>query len=109
MLNPLRYIRRPNHETDSQSDPNYRQSSTHLDCSIDGLVCSSHEPALDLWALVSGMGNLRYREGRELFCTKHSAPSSSRRVLGYCDYMARIRLLVHCLLNMEQLKLNLPY
>lgn len=80
-----------------------------MDCIIDGLVCSSHEPILDLWALVFGMGNLRHRDGQQLFCTNHNTPIPSRRVLDYCVDLARIRRLVHCLLNMEQHKLILPY
>lgn len=80
-----------------------------MDCTIDCLVCSYHEPALVLRALVSGMGNLRHRDRQQLFCTNHNAASPSRRVLDYCVDVARVRLLVHCLLNMEQLKLTLPY
>ncbi len=77
-----------------------------MDCTSNCLVCSSHEPALDLRALVSGMGNLRHPDRREFLRTNTESQCSSHCVLGRCFDMARICMSVHCLCNMEHVKLN---
>lgn len=92
-------------ETDARNEPANRKSSTHMDCATGCLVRCSREPALDFWAIVSGVGNLRHREGREFIRTNRYAQSASRCVLARCLDMARIRLLVHCLRSVANRKL----
>ncbi len=80
-----------------------------MDCASDCLVCSSSEPALDIRALVSGMGNLRLGDRREFFRTNTESQISSHCVLGGCVDMARIRLSVHRLRNLEHLELTFVF